>query len=161
MKTILIMRHGEAEPLVRHDESRALTEKGCQQAKMMGQWLAKQAFSPEGVLISPYLRAQQTANQVLLFNSPRFLETCSDIVPNGNASFAIDYLETLISMHPDIESWLLVAHMPIVSYLVDQLSPGDMPIFQLAACAQIEYDELTRKGFLKGLHIPERVAAFQ
>jgi phosphohistidine phosphatase len=55
-----------------------------------------------------------------------------------------------MSLNPEIETWLLVAHMPIVSYLVDQLSPGDMPIFSTAGIAVIRYDEKNRKAdFLK------------
>lgn len=154
MKTILIMRHGEAEPLIKSDESRLLTSVGIAQAREIGLWLSEQSFAPEGFLVSPFSRAQQTAEQVLTFNSAKFSETCSDIIPSGNAAIAIDYLETLISMNPTIRSWLLVSHMPIVSYLVDQLCPGHLPIFQTAACALIEYDEVTMKASFVGIHAP-------
>lgn len=139
------MRHGEAVPMQADDASRALTERGQQQAHEMGLWL-KAHFSPEAVIVSPYLRAQQTANQVIACNQVKYNETCKDFIPSGDASFAIDYLETLISMHPEINTWLVVAHMPIVSYLVDQLSPGDMPIFATAGVAVLQYDDVTRKS---------------
>ncbi|CCQ09811.1 Phosphohistidine phosphatase SixA [Pseudoalteromonas luteoviolacea B = ATCC 29581] len=149
------MRHGEAEPLQEHDEARQLTKNGRAQAHAMGQWLSRQMFAPQAFLISPYLRAQQTANEVLQSNHASFSETCSDVIPSGNACIAIDYLETLISMHDEIDSWIVVAHMPIVSYLVDQLCPGELPIFQLAACAVIEYDEQSRKAHFVRMKVSE------
>ncbi|MFC3031114.1 phosphohistidine phosphatase SixA [Pseudoalteromonas fenneropenaei] len=157
MKTIIIMRHGEAEPLCQQDELRTLTNTGKAEARAMGVWLSKQPFQPDAALISPYTRAQQTAAEVLACNPVRYQETCKDIIPSGNASVAIDYLETLISMQPQCQSWLLVSHMPIVSYLVDQLCPGELPIFQPAAAAIIEYHETTRQAVLLTLKVPSQV----
>jgi phosphohistidine phosphatase len=149
MKTILIMRHGEAEPMQADDAARALTPRGVSQASEMALWI-KAHYQPKAILVSPFIKAQQTAEQVVKHNPADYFEVCKDIVPSGDARFAIDYLETLMSLNPEIETWLLVAHMPIVSYLVDQLSPGDMPIFSTAGIAVIRYDEKNRKAdFLK------------
>lgn len=141
------MRHGEAEPMQADDAARALTERGISQANEMALWL-KAHFQPQAILVSPYLRAQQTAEQVRKHNQLHYFEVCKDIVPSGDARFAIDYLETLMSLNPELDTWLMVAHMPIVSYLVDQLSPGDMPIFSTAGVAVIQYDEQSRKSAL-------------
>lgn len=141
------MRHGEAEPMQADDAARALTERGISQANEMALWL-KAHFQPRAILVSPYLRAQQTAEQVRKHNQLHYFEVCKDIVPSGDARFAIDYLETLMSLNPELDTWLMVAHMPIVSYLVDQLSPGDMPIFSTAGVAVIQYDEQSRKSAL-------------
>lgn len=153
MKTILIMRHGEAEPMQADDASRNLTEQGLQQAKDVGEWL-KQYFEIDAALVSPFIRAQQTAEQVLALQMPKFVETCSDIVPSGSAHTAIDYLETLISMYPAHQTWILVAHMPIVSYLVDRLCPDTMPIFSTAAVAIIEYNEQTGRAEFTSMQLP-------
>ncbi|MCG7533862.1 phosphohistidine phosphatase SixA [Pseudoalteromonas sp. OOF1S-7] len=153
MKTILIMRHGEAGPMQANDAARALTSRGHTQAVEMGQWLAEH-YPPQAVLVSPYIRAQQTAQAVLQNNSVLFEQTCQDIVPSGNAAVAVDYLETLISMHDTLDTWLVVAHMPIVSYLVDQLVPGEMPIFATASVAVIQYDPKTLKSDLVQLAKP-------
>jgi phosphohistidine phosphatase len=153
MKTILIMRHGEAGPMQANDAARTLTSRGTTQSAAMGQWLSEQ-FPPQAVLVSPYVRAQQTAQGVLQHNSVSFEQTCHDIVPSGNAAVAVDYLETLISMHDTLDTWLVVAHMPIVSYLVDQLVPGEMPIFPTAAVAVIQYNPDTLKSELLQLATP-------
>ncbi|KZN58011.1 phosphohistidine phosphatase SixA [Pseudoalteromonas luteoviolacea] len=154
MKTLLIMRHGEAGPMQADDAARLLTKRGRAQAFEMGQWLLER-HQPQALLVSPYQRAQQTALEVKHNNQFVFEETCSDIVPSGSASFAVDYIETLISMNNDIESWLIVAHMPIVSYMVDQLVPGEMPIFSTASVAVIQYEPATHKASYAGMHSPQ------
>ena len=156
MKTILIMRHGEAMPMQADDAARQLTQHGHQEAAKMGQWLKSQHM-PTGLLVSPYIRAQQTAAEVKINNSFSFEQSCQDIVPEGNPQIAADYLETLIAMHPECNTWLLVAHMPIVSYLVDQLCPGNMPIFNTAAVAVIDYDETRQKCQYRSIHAPANI----
>ncbi|MBB1334479.1 phosphohistidine phosphatase SixA [Pseudoalteromonas sp. SR44-5] len=157
MKTILIMRHGEATPMQADDASRNLTSVGQQQAEKMGLWL-QATHTPTALLVSPYIRAQQTAEGVKKHNAFLFEETCSDIIPEGNPQIAADYLETLIAMHPQCDTWLVVAHMPIVSYLVDQLSAGNMPIFNTGAVAVLSYDESRHKSQYLSIHAPNNVA---
>lgn len=157
MKTILIMRHGEATPMQADDASRNLTSVGQQQAEKMGLWL-QATHTPTALLVSPYIRAQQTAEGVKKHNAFLFEETCSDIIPEGNPQIAADYLETLIAMHPQCDTWLVVAHMPIVSYLVDQLSAGNMPIFNTGAVAVLSYDESRHKSQYFSIHAPNNVA---
>lgn len=156
MKTILIMRHGEATPMQADDTSRNLTLVGQQQAEKMGIWLHA-THKPTALLVSPYVRAQQTAQGVKKNNAFTFEQTCSDITPDGNPQIAADYLETLIAMHPECDTWLIVAHMPIVSYLVDQLSPGNMPIFNTGGVAVISYDDTTQKSHYVSIHAPANI----
>jgi len=156
MKTILIMRHGEATPMHSDDVSRNLTSVGQQQAEKMGLWLQKM-HAPSGLLVSPYVRAQQTAEAVKKNNTFLFEETCQDIIPEGNPQVAADYIETLIAAHPACNTWLVVAHMPIVSYLVDQLCVGHMPIFNTGAVAVINYNEQTQRSEYKNINAPDTV----
>ena len=156
MKTILIMRHGEATPMQANDAARNLTPKGHAEAEKMGLWLHKH-FSVDALLVSPYSRAQQTAKEVEKNNVFKFSETCSDIIPEGKPQIAADYLETLIAMHPQCNTWLVVAHMPIVSYIVDQLSPGNMPIFNTAAFAVIQYDETSQRSEYVNINAPANI----
>ncbi|ALQ07633.1 MULTISPECIES: phosphohistidine phosphatase SixA [Pseudoalteromonas] len=156
MKTILIMRHGEATPMQADDAARNLTQTGHTEAEKMGLWLAKH-YPPDALLVSPYIRAQQTAENVAKNAEFKFSETCSDIVPEGKPQIAADYLETLIAAHPQCNTWLVVAHMPIVSYLVDQLCPGNMPIFNTGAIAVISYDERTQRSQYMSINAPDNV----
>ena len=150
------MRHGEATPMQADDAARNLTQIGHAEAQKMGVWLSKN-YSPDALLVSPYIRAQQTSQGVAKSNIFKFSETTSDIVPEGKPQVATDYLEMLIATHPECNCWLVVAHMPIVSYLVDQLSPGNMPIFNTGAVAVINYDEQTQRSQYMSINAPENV----
>ena len=58
---IYIMRHGEAENFAASDAERPLTKRGSCQSKQMAEMLAQQLNQPlDTVLVSTYLRAQQT-----------------------------------------------------------------------------------------------------
>lgn len=150
------MRHGEATPMQADDAARQLTDNGHQQASKMGAWL-KEHYQPDALLVSPYIRARQTADDATINLSLDYQEVCKDITPDGSAQFAIDYLETLIAMHPECNTWLVVAHMPIVSYLVDQLSPGNMPIFNTGAVAVVKYNETNQKSEYVSIHSPNNI----
>jgi phosphohistidine phosphatase len=156
MKTILIMRHGEASPMQADDAARNLTKNGLYEAEKMGAWL-KQNFAPNALLVSPYVRAQQTAMGVCENNEFKFNETTRDIIPDGNPQVAIDYLTTLIDQHSHLNTWLLVSHMPIVSYLVDQLCPGKMPIFCTGSVAVIKYNEKNHRSEYISINSPANI----
>ena len=61
---VFIMRHGEAEVVASSDEARHLTEYGRKQSISQGQWLKTHlnltALSVQKVIVSPYVRAQET-----------------------------------------------------------------------------------------------------
>jgi len=157
MKKIFIMRHGQASAMCADDSSRTLTNAGISEVKVMSNWLEKSA-SIDAVLVSPYVRAQQTFELVKLRqNSIRFEQTSTDFIPEASPAHTCDFLQALIALNPDNDNWLVVAHMPLVSYLVGELCPGKMPIFDTAAIACIEYDEDRGKGELVGLKSPNRL----
>lgn len=58
---LILWRHAEAHDGI-PDHSRALTEKGLQQAKHMAAFLAPKLPSHTRILVSPAIRAQQTAS---------------------------------------------------------------------------------------------------
>ena len=61
---VFIMRHGEAEVVSSSDETRRLTGYGRKQSISQGQWLKTHlnstALSVQKVIVSPYVRAQET-----------------------------------------------------------------------------------------------------
>ena len=149
------MRHGDAQPQQGPDHLRALTEKGNQQAVEVGEWLA-QRFNPQGLLVSPYVRAQQTAQAVQQHCQRfEFTQTTEDIIPSADAERAVDYIKALVELHPNVDTWLIVAHMPIVSYMVAQFCPDKMPIFPTCGVAAIDYDEVTSKAQWRALYSPQ------
>tara|TARA_R110000744_G_scaffold133214_1_gene241569 strand:- start:222 stop:707 length:486 start_codon:yes stop_codon:yes gene_type:complete len=155
---IFVMRHGQAEMTAASDALRPLTANGVNEAKIIGQWLSKNQPKFDGVFVSPYLRAQQTADALIgeLGNVGR-RETLSIITPEDSPKAVHDYLDAICSAE-QFQKILLVSHMPLVSYLVAELtSDNNMPIFQTASVAQIDYDTNSMQGELISLTSPNEL----
>lgn len=61
---VLIMRHGEAALDAASDSVRPLTVCGRDESRQMAAWLNTKSVDIERVLVSPYLRAEQTLETV-------------------------------------------------------------------------------------------------
>lgn len=59
-RILLLMRHGKAEASGEQDFDRDLTERGVQQARLVGDYLASQGVRPTRVLVSPAARTRET-----------------------------------------------------------------------------------------------------
>ena len=131
-----ILRHGEAEPRKTTDAERALTAHGRKEAQGAGRSLAKHVGSSLTILVSPYLRAQQTAQVVLhelkaaghnkslphgLKADEIALITVDWCTPEDDPVVALDHLA-----FRDEAEILLVSHMPMVSALTGLLVDGEM-----------------------------------
>lgn len=133
---IVVMRHGDAVSGADNDASRALTELGLTQSRAMACWLALQLNKFDKVLVSPYLRAQQTWQGISELLSADRIEACDDLVPGGDAERVLDYL---LALESECHSVLLVSHLPLVGHLVAELCPGVMPpMFVTSAMVAIE-----------------------
>jgi phosphohistidine phosphatase len=161
---IFIMRHGEAANRAGDDSLRPLTKQGVLEAKAMGQWLLQKNSKLLDVFVSPYLRAQQTCDNVssflrqtrLLVNQPT---TADFITPSGNVQHVHDFLDGLLSEGNEKENEddaiLFVSHMPFVSYFVAELTDkNQMPIFPTGAIAVIDYDTKRMQGQLVDIISP-------
>ncbi|ASP49840.1 phosphohistidine phosphatase SixA [Cognaticolwellia beringensis] len=138
---IFVMRHGQAEMVAPTDALRPLTENGVEEAKVIGQWLREKNQPFDCIFVSPYTRAQQTADALISqLSNVANRQTLKIITPEDNAKDVHDYLDAVCGAE-QYQNILLVSHMPLVSYLVAELtSDHAMPIFQTASVAQIEYD---------------------
>ncbi|KGJ86739.1 phosphohistidine phosphatase SixA [Colwellia psychrerythraea] len=165
---LYIMRHGEAQNFVeqgsRDDSQRVLTAQGEIEAKMMANWLQKMQVSPEQVFVSPYVRAQQTC-EIATNAMQTTITTLDFITPAGDAKQVHDFIDGWcseqlagLSEQPSAEheqSLLIISHMPLVSYLVAELThSGNAPIFATAGIAQIDYDTKKMQGTLQRLVSP-------
>ncbi|MDU6708243.1 phosphohistidine phosphatase SixA [uncultured Haemophilus sp.] len=142
---IFIMRHGEAEVIAASDEARHLTEYGRKQSISQGQWLKTHlnstALSVQKVIVSPYVRAQETFELVnlALDNILNDVETWSGVTPYGNATLVADYLSVL--QKQGVESVLLVSHLPLVGSIVSELYGKRNPIsFYPSTIVQIDWN---------------------
>jgi len=150
---IFIMRHGQASPTGISDAQRELTTQGKYEAKLMAKWLANENPGFCQILVSPFKRAQQTANVMMAsINSSAITNTVDFITPSGSAREVHDYID---GVEQSTNALLIISHMPLVSYLVAELTAEhNSPIFQTAAIAEIDYDSKSMKGQLIRLISP-------
>jgi phosphohistidine phosphatase len=70
MVNLVIMRHGEAEPLSSDDSQRQLNAKGQHEVSQMALWLQQHYAAFDWVWASPYQRTRQTAELMLAKQAP-------------------------------------------------------------------------------------------
>ncbi len=155
---LYIVRHGEAEPLTEDDQSRALTEHGQWEAKRTALWLKTQVSEFSHTFVSPYKRAQQTKDIILRYGPSSADEQTEDMLtPEGSASTVMDFLLASVDgKNLEEQHILCVSHMPLVSYLIGELT-GYTPIMATAGVAQIKVDLEKWQGQLKSLLSPEQM----
>jgi phosphohistidine phosphatase len=132
---IWVLRHGEAVRNAADDPGRALTERGAQHAHAAGIWLATITSADLRVLASPYVRAQQTAQQVLQSFPGKTLTTMDWLVPDLNP---LDVVTELAKISDG--ELLLVSHQPLVSALTGLLVAADYragPPMETASLAEL------------------------
>ena len=150
---VCIMRHGEAGFSASSDASRSLTDFGRKQASQAGLWLNQQNYKFDLGLVSPYLRAQQTFSELSAYCSVPKVETDNFLVPGGSPSHIADLLMTLPAR--GIENVIIVSHLPLVGYLVNELCPEvSPPMFPTAAIACVELPP-NAAGKLEWFHVVE------
>ncbi|MFT7242935.1 MAG: phosphohistidine phosphatase [Candidatus Azotimanducaceae bacterium] len=153
---LLIMRHGEATPLVDSDANRALTAWGVEQAKNAARTLVEKGHRPDLLLVSPLLRAQQTASEVTkeAYNKPSMVnqETLAILSPESSVENLVSYLgqrfEQSLEQRGETEI-MLVSHQPLVSLLIAFFS-GEQVGMSTANVALVELNSWKRlSGDLK------------
>ncbi|SJN54729.1 Phosphohistidine phosphatase SixA [Vibrio ruber DSM 16370] len=146
---IFIMRHGEAGYCATGDADRPLTGLGkSESVSVMKQANDIQKISVDKVLISPYLRAQETWREIAAYVEARSITTCDDITPYGKSDRVFDYLMALADIER-VNSFFLVSHLPLVGYLTSEFV-RDMPapMFPTSGLACLDYVPETQKGEL-------------
>jgi phosphohistidine phosphatase len=110
---IYIIRHADALALgergVTADEDRPLSERGEAQSRAVGAVLLRHGITLDKVITSPYLRARQTAEEMLRSWPPPLPEVhvCADLAPDGKPKKLARFLRGLGS-----SNIALVGHQP-------------------------------------------------
>lgn len=140
---VFIMRHGEAVLHFDSDADRNITEKGKLECRQSAQWIGKHLVLTNVIdlaLVSPYIRAKQSFSTVADTNQVSAIEETADLVPSGSPQLASDYIQYHLR-HSEVTNLLIVSHMPLVSYLLDELSQQQHSIlFATAAVAMLDID---------------------
>jgi phosphohistidine phosphatase len=124
---VLIVRHAEAAPGT-PDELRSLTESGREQARLLGERLREQGFTPDAVLTSPLLRARETAAELGL-GEP---EVDDRLAPGATPE---DVRAAAEARGPTV---LVVAHQPDCGQAVAAFGGGPEPAFPPCGHARVE-----------------------
>jgi len=162
------MRHGEAQNPANYslasDGERKLTKQGEFEAQLMADWLTKMNVDVAHLWVSPFIRAQQTC-AIISKNLAVKPEILDFITPAGDAKHVHDFIDAFAleqldnskinDSDKDPQGVFIVSHMPLVSYLVAELTSYQAaPIFATAAIAEINYDIKLMKGELVRLISP-------
>lgn len=116
VKQIILWRHADAEMAGLHqdDMARALTDKGLKQSRLMAKWLNKYLPKDTTVLVSPALRALQTA-EPLDFKT----EVVDALQPWASLAHILAVLDEYAT-----DSLMLVGHQPWIGELLACLLHG-------------------------------------
>ncbi len=117
-----LLRHGEAQPHARSDPERALTTHGRAEVRQSAERLRGRPL--QRILVSPYLRAQQTAELVresLGFDLP--LTTLDWLTPDDSPRNVANQLD----QYPADEV-LVVSHNPLLGALAGLLVHGHLQL---------------------------------
>lgn len=138
---IYIMRHGQAEMMASSDAERALTSLGRLESEKMAAYLADRDVTFDAILLSPYLRAQQTWASVRPFFPPvSSVQTIAFLTPGGSARKSVN--EILALQAAGIKNLLMVSHLPLVGYIVGELAPAaGVPAFATSSVGHVELDD--------------------
>ncbi|MGL5406926.1 MAG: SixA phosphatase family protein [Propionibacteriaceae bacterium] len=114
-RTLLVMRHAQAEFAAVSDLARPLSDYGRQQAQTARDFITSQGFQIDHALVSPAQRTQQT-----------FTELDLGILPQVDTSLydggATSYLEVISTIPEQRNTAILVGHLPTVHDLVTHLT---------------------------------------
>ena len=134
MKTLILMRHGQAGFSANTDGQRALTLAGQEQARQAGLKLKQAGFVPQIILCSPLLRARQSAQlagQAWGLSAIEARELDGRLSAAGLLDFAREKLE-------QYDHVMLVGHNPNVSLAAGVLNgtyisfrPADSAVFEV------------------------------
>ncbi|GKX47517.1 phosphohistidine phosphatase [Pectobacterium carotovorum subsp. carotovorum] len=108
----------------------------------------EQNIDIERVLVSPYLRAQQTLEVVKkVLPLPEEADCLNELTPGGDAQLVSYYLQTLA--REGVGAVLVVSHLPLVGYLVAELCQNETaPMFATSAIACVQVDAESGHGVL-------------
>ncbi len=139
---LFLMRHGEASFEASSDKERILTSLGQQQAVQMSLKLTQYTSEFDLVLLSPYVRVQQTWAQVSNnFSTSANVHVLEDLIPTADPQQTAIVIKAYADQC-NAKTVLVIAHMPLLGYLVSELVAGtEPPLFATAGVSLIDFSK--------------------
>lgn len=113
---LFVLRHGDAEPRITTDEVRPLSARGKVEVESVVKSAQQTMHGLEIILVSPLLRAQQTAEIAHQFLPAVPMETTELLIPESRPSALYELLQGRAE-----KSVLLVSHQPLVGNFINEL----------------------------------------
>ena len=138
MKTIILIRHAQAEDLLEGmgDAQRSLSEKGKKKLRKMSPFLKQRIREFETVSIySSNLKRSIQSAQILAKRLNRNYAGEQTFLQTGDTEALLDLIRS-----EGVECLILVGHQPYLSEFSENLSGLDLP-FETCACACFSVDE--------------------
>lgn len=141
-----MMRHAKAEQAGPTDFERPLAERGHQDARAAGAWLAGTGFEPEHALVSAALRTQETWAGVA---EGAGWDLDADFDRSLYAAGTDAALDLVREIADDVRRLLVIGHNPTMASLAQVLDDGDADAelsgqlfsgYPTSAVAVFEYD---------------------
>jgi phosphohistidine phosphatase len=120
-RQLVVMRHAKAEPGGETDQSRALAQRGWDDALEAGRWLADRGLVPDATLISSARRTTSTWLAVAEGGSFDVEPTPSEGLYNAGPETALDLVR---ETSDDVVSLVVIGHNPTIAYLAQLLDDG-------------------------------------
>ncbi len=127
---VYLVRHAKADS-GKPDDLRALNDKGREQARQLGERLARDGVHPDAVLTSPLLRARETANAIAKATGTE-AEPDPRLAPGATA----DGLRDAVAGRG--ETVIVVGHQPDCGHIAAALTGGPEPEFPAAGVFELE-----------------------
>jgi phosphohistidine phosphatase len=133
---LFILRHAEAELRAATDFDRVLTANGKHQLAQVTGRHASALANVNQVWVSPYVRTQQTLQQIAhLLPASAVIETSEDLTPESHVQRLIPLLE-----RSQGDSVLLISHQPLVGEAVSLLCGLEPGYYRLGTSAFTHID---------------------
>jgi len=151
---LYLLRHADADTPAANDDERALSEKGAKQSKRVASFCRQQGVKPDIILVSPLLRAQQTARPV----ADKFgieIETVPWLAYGTATERVLEQLAT----RNEVSSIMLVGHEPDFGLLAAALlgAPKEAIRVRKASLLMLEVAEFRVGGAQLEWSIPAKV----
>lgn len=140
---LFLLRHGNAESSAPRDRDRRLSAAGRDELRVVLSACQSELASVDAVLVSPYVRAQQTCEVALRYlpQTSGQPQTADFLKPDGSPQAVIDW-----AYGASCESVLLVTHQPLVGTLLDELCGFEPGLYRMgtAGLAAVRADVVAR-----------------
>lgn len=155
---LYFLRHGQAGHNYPTDFERELTDEGKHASKNVGKFCAAMNIHFTHALVSPLVRAQQTAHAVLKKVAEVPLTECEYLTPDSDPRNLIEMLRSF----PGDSRILLVTHEPFVSACISSLISGSETVHVVMkttsfACVETHGVVVRGSGKLRWLLTPDMI----